>query len=61
MFREIRKIPSRSRANYIRSLQYRGLIKAYMVNGHIAYDTSELKEYLKHTGQGRPPKIKISN
>lgn len=61
MLKEIRKIPSRSRANYIRSLQYRDLIKAYLVNGYIAYDTEEFKEYSKHTGKGRPPKVKISN
>lgn len=61
MLKEIRKIPNRSRATYIRSLQYRELIKAYLVNGYVAYDTEELKEYLKHTGKGRPPKLKISN
>lgn len=61
MLKEIRKIPSRSKANYIRALQYRSLIETHLNNGYVAYDTEELKEYQRTHRRGRPPKILLKN
>lgn len=62
MIAEIRKIKSRSRAQYIRSLQYRGLIKVHINDiGYVCYDTEELKSYTKNLKRGRPPKIKTND
>lgn len=59
MLKEIRKITNRSKANYIRSMQYRGLIPAHINDkGYVCYDTEELKTYQKNNKRGRPPKIK---
>ena len=58
MLKEIRKITSRSRANYIRLLQHRGKIKAHINDkGYMCYDPEELKTFQKTTKKGRPPKI----
>lgn len=59
MVKEIRKIASKSRANYIRSLQYRNLLPVHFSEaGYVCYDTDELKAYLKVMRKGRPPKVK---
>lgn len=58
MLREIRKLEKRSKANYIRGLQYRGRIKAHINSkGYVCYDPEELKEFQKNNKRGRPPKI----
>lgn len=61
MIAEIRKIKDRSKANYIRSLQYRNILKVHINDiGYVCYDTEELKNYQKSTKRGRPPKVKQS-
>jgi hypothetical protein len=58
MLKEIRRIENRSKANYIRLLQYRGKIKQYISSkGYICYDTDELRQVQKTAKRGRPPKI----
>lgn len=58
MLKEIRKIEKRSKANYIRFLQYSGKIPAHInEKGYICYDPQELKEFKKTHKRGRPPKI----
>ena len=58
MLKVPRKTTSRSKANYIKSLQYRGLIPAPINDkGYVCYDTEELKTYQKNNKRGRPPKI----
>lgn len=57
MLKEIRKIKERSKANYIRDLQYKGKIKTYTSEqGYISYDTDELLLWKKTCRKGRPPK-----
>lgn len=58
MIKEIRRIESRSKANYIRFLQYRGKIPTHINDkGYVCYDTNELKDFQKNNKRGRPPKI----
>lgn len=58
MLKEIRRIESRSKANYIRLLQYRGKIKTHLnAKGYVCYDPEELKTFQKNNKRGRPPKI----
>lgn len=58
MLKEIRRIETRSKANYIRSLQHRGKIKTYLSpKGYLSYDPDEVKEFQKGNKRGRPPKI----
>ena len=58
MLKEIRKITSRSRANYIRFLQYRNKIPTHINDkGYICYNPEELKTFQKNNKRGRPPKI----
>jgi hypothetical protein len=58
MLKEIRRIESRARANYIRLLQRREKIKTHInAKGYICYDTEELKTLQKNTKKGRPSKI----
>lgn len=60
--KEIRRIESRAKANYIRLLQHRGKIKTYLSpKGYVAYDPEELKTFQKNNKRGRPPKILIQN
>lgn len=47
----------RAKANYIRCLQNRGLIKKYLdENGCICYSVRELQDYKKNVKIGRPSK-----
>ena len=58
MLREIRKLKKRGTQNYIRALQYRGIISAHLNEaGYICYDPEELAKYKKTHKRGRPPKI----
>lgn len=63
MIKELRKLrakggTSRSKANYISSLQSRGRIKVYInAKGYICYDTEELAKYKKTAHRGRPCKV----
>lgn len=58
MLKEIRKLDKRSKANYIRGLQYRGRIKTHLnERGYICYDPEELKIFQKNAKRGRPPKL----
>ena len=61
MIRELRKLAKsdRAKANYIRALQNRGVIKK-MTNekGYLCYDTEELRNYQTTVRWGRPAKIK---
>lgn len=62
MVREIRKIKSRAKSMYIRQLQWRKNIKAYVnEHGYICYDPDELKEYNRKAKKGRPLKINKEN
>ena len=59
MLKEIRKLAktNRPKANYIRALQNRGLIKRLVSEkGYVAYDPDELKEYQANVHWGRPLK-----
>lgn len=59
MLKEIRKIKTKSRANHIRQLQWRGKIPVHINdNGFICYDPQELATYSKTAHRGRPLKIK---
>lgn len=59
--RELRKLAktNRAKANYIRALQNRGVIKK-LVNekGYVCYDPEELRNYQATVRWGRPAKIK---
>lgn len=58
MLKEIRSIKKRSKANYIRNMQYKGYIGAYFSgDGYLAYDTEELKKRQKTHKRGRPSKF----
>ena len=58
--RELRNLAKvdRAKANYIRALQNRGVIKK-IVNekGYVCYDSTELRLYQKNVRWGRPVKI----
>lgn len=60
MYKELRLMRAkggseRAKANYISSLQHRGVIKTYLnERGYVCYDTEELKEYQKTARRGRP-------
>lgn len=57
MLKEVRKIKTRSKSNYIRMLMKRGKIPEYInAKGFICYDDCELAAYRKTAHRGRPPK-----
>lgn len=59
MIIEIRKVETRAKANYIRSLQYRKLIPVYInAQGYVCYDPADLKAYQSSVKVGRPVKNK---
>lgn len=59
MLKEIRKIKSRAKANYIRQMGHRGKIKTYVNElGFVCYDPDELKAYQKSAHRGRPAKAR---
>lgn len=58
MLKEIRRIESRGKANYIRCLQYNGKIPTHLNDkGYVCYDPTELKNFQKTHKRGRPPKL----
>ena len=58
MLREIRKITSRAKANYLRRLQKNGKIGKHINSkGYVCYDSEELSAYRKTAKKGRPAKI----
>lgn len=58
MLKEIRKMESVGKANYIRLLQNRGKIgKHISPKGYLCYDTEELKAFQKSNRRGRPAKL----
>lgn len=60
MLKELRKI-ERSKSNYIRALQYKGSINAYLNDkGYVCYDPVELRNFQKTHKRGRPPKVNIT-
>lgn len=62
MIREIRRLDKvdHSKANYVRMLQTRGILKRVLSdNGYMAYDTEELKHYQKTARRGRPVKMEV--
>lgn len=63
MIKEIRKIKSRGKANWIRQLLWRNKLNTYFSGekGYVAYNTEELKEYSKMARRGRPPKERKEN
>lgn len=60
MLRELRKMRAkggaeRAKANYIGTLQARGILRRYQsAKGYICYDTEELKRYKANRKLGRP-------
>ena len=57
MLKEIRRIKERSKANYIRDLQYKGKIQTYLSDkGYVSYDPEELALWKKTCKKGRPTK-----
>lgn len=62
MLKEIRKVKSKAKANYIRQLQWRGKLSIYIDEaGYVCYEPEELKDYFKKVKRGRPLKIKSNN
>lgn len=58
MMREIRKIKSKGKRNYIRQLQWRGKLPVHINDaGYLCYDPEEYREYSKQAKRGRPLKI----
>lgn len=56
---EIRTVEPRSKANYIRSLQYRKLIPVYINSkGYVCYKPADLEAYQSSVKVGRPVKNK---
>lgn len=58
--RELRNLAKidRAKANYIRALQNRGVIKKIInEKGYVCYDSTELRLYQKNVRWGRPAKI----
>lgn len=59
--RELRKLAktNRAKANYIRALQNRGVIKKLVSEkGYVCYNPKELQDYQATVRWGRPVKIK---
>ena len=57
MLKEIRRIKEKSKANYIRDLQYKKKIQTYLSDkGYVCYDTEELALWKKTCKKGRPTK-----
>ena len=53
MLKEIRRIKERSKANYIRDLQYKGKIQTYLSDkGYVSYDPEELALWKKTCKKG---------
>ena len=60
MLKELRILAktNRAKANHIRALQNRGVIKKHLnEKGYLCYDTEELKKREATIKWGRPPKI----
>lgn len=59
--RDLRAIggKSKSLANYVARLQYRGELARYYVDGYIAYDTEEYENHKTLHHKGRPPKYDV--
>lgn len=59
MIQEIRTISNRAKANYVRQLQYRKLLKVYVSEkGYVGFDPAELQAYQNRARVGRPIKNK---
>lgn len=61
MMKELRKLArtDRAKANYIRALQNRGVLKKHInEKGYVCYDPEELKRHKMTIRWGRPVKIK---
>ena len=57
MLKEIRKLKTHKKRNYIYTLMWRGHINKYTnAKGYVCYDTDELTAYRKQSKMGRPPK-----
>ena len=57
MITRLSRIKKKGKRVYVRRLQTTGKIKEHTINGYLAYDSDELKQWYKTSRIGRPRKI----